>query len=59
MPDMHADDFASDFTEILAVLLRNPERRAAVEKLIRSEPIPGKALEGADASMPSGMYFWT
>jgi len=48
MPDMHADDFASDFTEILAVLSRNAERRAAVEKLIQSEPIPGKALEGSN-----------
>ncbi len=41
-----SDIYSSDFTEIPAVLSRNAELRAAVEKLIRSEPIPGKALEG-------------
>ena len=43
-----SDIYASDFTEILAVLSRNAELRAAVEKLIQSEPIPGKALEGGN-----------
>jgi hypothetical protein len=43
-----ADLYATDFTEILAVLSRNAELRASVEGLIRSEPIPGKALEGGN-----------
>lgn len=40
------DIYASDFTAILSVLSQNAELRAAVEKLIQSEPISGKALEG-------------
>lgn len=42
------DLYATDFTEIPAVLSRNAELRTAVERLIQPEPIPGKALEGAN-----------
>lgn len=52
-----SDIYASDFTEILAVLSRNAELRAAVEKLIQSEPIPGKALEGGNRLMHLRAYF--
>ena len=43
-----SDIYASDFTEIQAALSGNAELRAAVEKLIQAEPIPGKALEGGN-----------
>src|SRR5271156_980185 len=43
-----SDIYASDFTEIPAALSTNAELRAAVEKLIQSEPIPGKALQGGN-----------
>lgn len=43
-----SDIYASDFTEILAVLSKNAELREAVGKLVQSEPIPGKALQGGN-----------
>jgi hypothetical protein len=42
------DIYASDFPEIPVTSSKNAELRAAVEQLIRSEPIPGKALEGGN-----------
>lgn len=51
------DLYATDFTEIPAVLSRNAELRTAVERLIQSEPIPARRWKAPTVLVPLEAYF--